>query len=284
MSSTYIELVIAGDALLLEHLVGVLSQLGVEGFWEDGDRLKCYVSEERWSAALHEEIKAVVHLVARSSTSTVPSVAVHSIEDQNWNEQWEKTITPIHVGRFLIAPSWHEAQPGPGEILLAIDPKMSFGTGYHESTRLALRLLEKYIRPGMRLLDVGTGTGVLAIAGVKLGAVDSVGLDIDEWSYANAVENVRLNGVQGIVRIQQGELKDGPAGPFDLIAANIQLNVLVDLLEEMAQRLAPKGVVVLSGLLAQDRELMSAALTAKGFSIIEELTENGWLAIVSHRA
>ena len=155
MPATYKEVAIQSGEEVLERLVALLSQLGFEGFWEDGDTLKCYVNDQRWSPTLRTEIEEVLQLVHSTSRSPLPALTVTTIENVDWNAQWEKTIRPIRVGRrIVIAPSWHPHTPEPGDLVLTIDPKMSFGTGYHESTRLILRLLENTVKTGDRVLDM----------------------------------------------------------------------------------------------------------------------------------
>ncbi len=282
MPSSYVEVEIIADAELVEQLIGILSQIGFEGFWEDGSLLKCYISDIRWSPAMLEEVQTTINRIARPSSTPRPTVAVRNVENKNWNEEWEKTIKPIQVtDRMVIKPTWHEYHAKPSEIVLTIDPKMSFGTGYHETTRLVLRLMEKYVKPGVSLLDIGTGTGVLAIAGVKLGARSAVGIDIDEWSSSNAMENVRLNDVEQQVTIHEMELSSLPPATFDLIAANIQLNVIVPMIPEMAKRLTRGGVVLLSGLLVNDRDEILQRLVEHGFNVREEMRENEWIALAA---
>jgi ribosomal protein L11 methyltransferase len=282
MPPSYIEVEIATDQELVDQLVGILSQLGFEGFWEDGSLLKCYISDQRWSPALNEEVQTTIHRMMRPSSTARPAIVVRTIEGKNWNEEWERTIKPIHVtDRIVIAPTWHTYIPQPDEIVLTIDPKMSFGTGYHETTRLVLRLMEKHLNAGAALLDIGTGTGVLAIAAIKLGAHSAVGHDIDEWSSTNAGENVCLNHVEREVTIHQCELHALPPSRYTAIAANIQLNVIIPLLPDMKARLLPGGVMFLSGLLAVDREEILRRLTEYGFRIVEELSENEWIALAA---
>jgi ribosomal protein L11 methyltransferase len=283
MTSSYVEVEIRANEELVDQLVGILSQIGFEGFWEDGAQLKCYINRNRWSTAMAEEVQTTISRMARSSNTTQPIVSVHLIDDRNWNEEWEKTIKPIQVTeRIVIKPTWHQYDGRPGEIVLTIDPKMSFGTGYHESTRLVLRLIEKHIRPGTSILDVGTGTGVLAIAGIKLGAASGVGVDVDEWSYDNALENIKLNDADHLVRVFKGDLASVPTEQFGMIVANIQLNVIKPMLIEMKDRLILGGTLIVSGLLFQDRDDILEALSAAGFHVIEELRENEWLAIAAH--
>ena len=212
MPKTYIELTVESAEPLDEQVIGLVSQLGFEGFWEDGTSLRCYIATERWDGALLPEVERVLRMAVSSSRTPAPTVHVRTIEEENWNAQWEATIKPIHVtDRIVIAPTWAGYVPAPHEHLILIDPKMSFGTGYHESTRLALLLIQRHIRHRPTVLDVGTGTGILAIAAVKLGARSALGVDTDEWAYQNAVENAALNGVRDTVRILHGDLSVAPA-------------------------------------------------------------------------
>ncbi len=277
-----IEITIPAAEDLRSQLIALLGQLGVEGFWEDGELLKCYVPEARWSAALQDEMRSVVGMIVSPSAHPLPPMHVQTLADRNWNADWEKTIQPIHVTpHIVITPSWHAYAPAPGELVLTIDPKMSFGTGYHESTRLILGLVERHVRAGMTVLDIGTGTGVLAIAALRLGATSAVGCDIDEWSYTNAIENATLNGVADRFTILHGDIAVTPSTPYDLVIANIQRNVLIPLIPAMRSRLKPGGLLLLAGLLLTDREPMTEALAEYGFSICGDYTENEWIALAA---
>jgi ribosomal protein L11 methyltransferase len=279
-----IEVAIEAEEELRDRIVALLGQLGFEGFWEDGSVLRSYISESRWTRAMPDEVERTVNLITRSSRSTRPAITTRRIQEQNWNEEWEKTIRPIHVSeRTVITPSWHPYEAAPGEQVLTIDPKMSFGTGYHESTRLILRLLEQNIRRGDSVLDMGTGTGVLAIAAVKLGAAQATGVDVDEWSYDNACENARLNHVEDRITILHGDITATPAGPFTLILANIQRTVLLDMLPVLVRRLRAGGRLLLAGLLREDREIMMEHLRSEGMTLSGELSENEWIAIAARR-
>jgi ribosomal protein L11 methyltransferase len=279
-----IEVAIEAEEELRDRIVALLGQLGFEGFWEDGSVLRSYISESRWTRAMPDEVERTLNLITRSSRSTRPAITTRRIQEQNWNEEWEKTIRPIHVSeRTVITPSWHPYEAAPGEQVLTIDPKMSFGTGYHESTRLILRLLEQNIRTGDSVLDMGTGTGVLAIAAVKFGAAQATGVDVDEWSYDNACENARLNHVEDRITILHGDISATPAGPFTLILANIQRTVLLDMLPVLVHRLREGGRLLLAGLLREDREIMMEHLRSEGMTLSGELSENEWIAIAARR-
>jgi ribosomal protein L11 methyltransferase len=280
MGSAFIEVQIQADGALRENLAAILGQTGFEGFWEDGTILRCYISENRWTPQMLEEIQSIAATVSRSSSSTAPRIRVASIPDRNWNEEWEKTIRPIEVtDRIVITPTWHTYDSRPDQLVLRIDPKMSFGTGYHETTRLILKLMERHIRVGISLLDIGTGTGVLAIAGIRLGARSAVAVDVDEWSYRNALENLELNGVSDRVRVIQGDITAVPSDAFDMIVANIQLNIIEPILGILRSRLGPGGVMLLSGLLCGDEEQILLSLRQNRIGIKDRLTENEWLAL-----
>lgn len=280
MPATYIEVAIAAPEVLRDNLIGLLGQVGFEGFWEDGDLLKCYINEIRWSPAMRADVEAMVRTLHSPSGSTAPLITVSRIENVDWNAEWEKTIRPIRAGRrIVIAPSWHPHTPGPNDLVLTIDPKMSFGTGYHETTRLTLRMLEDTVKPGDRVLDIGTGTGVLAIAALKLGAASAVGVDVDEWAEMNALENARVNGVADRFTVLRGTLADVPAGRFDVVAANIQRSILVPLMPAMIQRMQPAAFLLLSGLLIGDEEEVTGAALAAGARTVSRESENEWIAL-----
>ena len=280
MSKEYIELQIDGDPTLFDELTALLIQIGFEGFWEEADSLKCYANSDRWNDGVRQNVEQLVGRVAQAHGALLPKIQTNRLVDKNWNEEWEKTIRPIRVtDRIVIAPTWETYQPAAGEIVLTIDPKMSFGTGYHETTRLTLTLLEKHCTTGMTVLDIGTGTGVLAIAATKLGAQSVIGIDNDEWAFSNALENVALNGVDAQVRILSGDLSVVPNQHFDMIVANIQRNVLLEMLSGIQKHLTIAGFLILSGLLYQDKDPMLQATHKHSLEVIEELREGDWIAL-----
>ncbi len=282
MPEEYIQLEVAADPRLFEELVGIMARTGFNGFWEEGSSLRCYIRRDRWSPADLTDLQRLADGIAEAHAAGRPLITLSMIPARDWNAEWEAILRPLRVtDRIVITPSRHAYVPLTGDILIRIDPKMSFGTGYHETTRLILRLLEKRLRGGMRVLDVGTGSGVLAIASIKLGAAGAVALDIDEWACENAVENASLNGVRDKISVIRGELSAIGPNQFDLIAANIQRNVIESLLPQMTLRLAPHGSLLLSGLLLSDEMPMHAALSAAGFTIDASIRENEWLALAT---
>jgi ribosomal protein L11 methyltransferase len=157
---------------------------------------------------------------------------------------------------------------------------MSFGTGDHQTTKICLTFIEKYLKPGMKVLDAGSGTAILGIAAAKLGAEKVIAFDIDEWCYNNGIENTLLNNVNGKVAIEKCELKDIQEKDFDLIIANIQKNILLELADGFIERLKPNGILVLSGLLEVDREAINEKYSTFGFIEIDYLKMDEWIGIV----
>ena len=285
MGRSHIELAIGTETAAFDTMTGALSVEGFEGFWEDGKILRAFIGDDRWNPDRLDVLRETLTRIAGDLSLPPPSLTLTPVTEQNWNRSWEETIRPIRVTeRIVIAPTWHPFTAGPGDIVLTIDPKMSFGTGYHETTRLMLGLLERHLTAGARLLDAGTGTGVIAIAALKLGAASAIGFDIDEWSFANAAENGALNGVSGLFTVRQGDLSAVPETGFDLIAANIQKNVIEEMLPGLVSRLAPAGTLLVSGLLTGDRDSMVATLTGVGLTLADERREGEWIAFAAKRA
>jgi len=279
MNGTTIEISIDLPTGHCDELIGMLSLKGFDSFWEDGSLLKAYLPEDRWT----DETTAAFHVTLASFAAShdipLPHVESKAISPQNWNALWEESIQPIQASeRIIIAPSWRKVSPSSDQIIVVIDPKMSFGTGHHETTRLMLRLLEPRIRPDSTVLDVGTGTGILAIAALKLGARSATGVDIDEWSFDNARENAIANGLAGQFTIVQGELADVAPGQYSLVAANIQRSIIEPLLAKLKSRTTEGGRLLLSGLLDMERNRMLTAFKTHALTVEEELHEQEWIA------
>jgi ribosomal protein L11 methyltransferase len=279
---TYLEVSISATGNQRELLLPTMMELGFQGFEETDTHLKSYIDKSQWDENQFAKLKADLKQLLQT-ISVNAEIQFREIPETNWNAQWEETIEPIEIGEKLaIKPSWSEYNNAGNRIIIQIDPKMSFGTGYHETTRLTLRLLEKYIHGINSMLDVGTGTGILAIAAVKLGASSAWGIDIDEWSIDNAGENIIANDVADKVTIS-----DTPVTSIDrtfrLITANLTLNTNSELLPTFRKLLRDGGTIIFSGLLAADTETMRSRLRAEQFTILEELAENEWIAIAARK-
>jgi ribosomal protein L11 methyltransferase len=267
----FIELIFTHD-LSEDILYAALLDFDIQGVVEDDDGWKVFFTKSTWVSSETDIRKAL------SDFSGGIEFAVRQVEQQNWNEVWEQSITPVKItDNLVIAPSWSDYEPGENELVLIVDPKMSFGTGFHETTRLMLRLLQRWVKAGDRVLDIGTGTGVLAIASVKWGAAHAVGVDIDEWAESNAGENIKRNGVQGHVDIFEGSIERAD-GNFDLILSNITRNDNIELLDAMMSKLNPGGRLVLSGFYSKDEVMMTQACSDRKFQKVAEEIEADWIA------
>lgn len=243
----------------------------------------------------------------------VGPLAVRSLEEEDWANAWKQHYTIQRIGeRTVIVPSWLEYEPRPGDIVLRLDPGMAFGTGLHPTTQLCVGFLEKYVRPGMNTLDLGCGSGILAIAAAKLGA-QVLALDTDPIAVTATRENVGRNAVDGQVRAAVGSLgagnqmghwlyattdsrqpttddlaeKQSSASAeqlsFDLIVANIIARVLAVLAADLAGALKPGGHLISSGIIAEREPEVAAAFAAAGLAPIERRQEGDWVALVHQK-
>lgn len=218
-------------------------------------------------------------------TAGVPLHALRSVKgfevaDQDWLAEWKKGYEPVEVGeRLLIAPSWKRAElENSSRVIVEIDPGMAFGTGTHETTRGCLALLERYWKGGS-LLDVGTGTGILAISAAKLCPGRIVAFDIDPEAIAVAEENARINHVEDEVNFEVNRLSSFLDDSFDLVIANLTADVLTPLANELSSVTRRGGRLITSGILTDQRDQVVEALTPHGYTIIESITDGEWITI-----
>jgi ribosomal protein L11 methyltransferase len=208
-----------------------------------------------------------------------PSMTVTTVPDTDWNENFRRNFTAFRAaGRFIIKPSWEEYQTEKDDIVLEIDPGMAFGTGDHESTRMCLELMQKYMTTGSSVLDVGTGSGILSIAAMKLGASRALALDYDPVSVKVAAENAAANGV--VMEARQSDLlQNADGGPYDVVLANIVADILIRLNRGIAPLLAEGGIYILGGIIEERLKDVTDSLTANGFDIIETRAMAAWRAV-----
>lgn len=260
-------------------LSGLLWEFNITGLLENNDHVSVFISD----IDLAVEAKLNSSLMKLKNENFIESFRVEKeiLEDKNWNEEWEKSREVIRISdRIVIKPTFKNYSAKENEIVLTIDPKMSFGTGEHQTTKLILRLLEKYVYKGIKVLDVGSGTGILAIASIKLGASKAVAVDSDEICLNNCNENCSLNQVVDSVKILTGEIDAVNENDFDLILANIQKNVLIEIAEKLKSRLNKNGFVILSGLLDSDFDVIRNKYYSIGFEIRRIEKEDEWIALV----
>ncbi len=201
------------------------------------------------------------------------------LSEEDWAHSWKKYYKPIKTGnRLVIVPVWETYEAEEGEITVLMDPGMAFGTGTHETTRLCSAMVEKYTKPGCKVLDVGCGSGILAICASKLGASECFACDIDPQAVKVAVENTELNHTPNVKCAVSDLLKQVEAtdGGYDVVVANIVADIIIRLAPDVGQYLADDGVFIVSGIIEERANEVIDALTAAGYTIIDESYENGW--------
>lgn len=202
------------------------------------------------------------------------------VDEEDWSNAWKKYYHPVQVGEHLVVcPSWEAYDRQPDDVVLTLNPGMAFGTGTHDTTRLCMELLEKYITPQDTVLDVGCGSGILAITAALLGANKIIGCDIDEVAVKVAGENAALNGVQDRIAFHQGDLTSQVEGSFQIICANIVADVIIRLSEDAGRYLAKDGIFITSGIIDTREQDVLNALEQNGFQVIERRTSDGWVAL-----
>jgi ribosomal protein L11 methyltransferase len=274
----YKEFLITAEPFNSELLSGVLWESNISGINEEVNCIKVFTDDLSLSL---EELKDRLQKLKNENLLFSFTIEENIYENKNWNEEWEQSINVIEVtNKIVIKPTFRNYNTKPGQVILVIDPKMSFGTGEHQTTKLVLMLLEKYVTTGARVLDVGSGSGILAIASVKLGARHAIALDIDEWCFDNAVENSKLNNVNDSIEVIQGEITDIKESGFDMILANIQKNILIEIAPDIYNRLKPGGIAILSGLLDYDEADIKTEFTALGLKFLELKNLDSWIALV----
>lgn len=215
----------------------------------------------------------------------VPAPAFRVVAEKDWALAWKERMSILHVGRRLvIRPSWLTYFPQPGEIVMQLDPGMAFGTGVHPTTRMCLEALETFVRPGEDVLDLGTGSGILAIAAALLGAGRVMAVDNDLEAVRAAKENAAANGVQRIIEVRSGSLEEAE-GMYHVVVVNILAKTIVELLRGgLAERVYPGGKLILAGLLSDQETEVVRALGQTGVSVLERRQEGDWVCLVGERS
>lgn len=282
----WIEVTITSLSPYQDLLIGQLALFGFEGFLQEDASFSCYAPVAAWNKGMENKLNILLSNFRKEFKGMHFSTGTKTINEKNWNEDWERSIGIVEAtSRIIIKPSWRKLRKrDKKKIVLHIDPKMAFGTGHHETTRLSLALLEEYIRSGATVLDFGSGTGILAIAAVKLGAASALAIDNDPWAVENARENISRNRAARRVKAVEGDRRTLPRRSFDLIVANIDLPTITKSLADLVKRLKLQGTLIISGLLTTDLTNFLNLISHQGVVPLEMLDENEWVAVALVRA
>lgn len=252
-----------------EALLGLLTQFEFESFEENEDHIVGYIH----SKELNEEVK---EQIAQTINLFTDQFQVDEIQPQNWNEIWEASFQPVIVDDFCqIRAEFHPADPSI-RYDLVINPKMAFGTGHHATTYMMIKQMENIDFAGKNVFDFGCGTGILAILASKLGANHIDTIDIEQESYLNTIENSQINQVENVTSIC-GDLSAAPDLKYDVILANINRNILIKYVTPLVERLNNGGVLLLSGVLADDKEMVINTYNQAGLALNICLEREGWI-------
>jgi ribosomal protein L11 methyltransferase len=210
------------------------------------------------------------------------TLTADGVKEEDWAESWKQYYKPIHLGRVTIVPAWEDYTAADGEVIVRMDPGMAFGTGTHETTRLVLRLLEKEIQGGERVMDVGTGSGILAICASKLGAATCAAYDIDPVAVRVAKENAKDNACDNITCAVSDLLAgvDMSVGPYDICLANIVADIILRMAPDVGGCLKTGGKLIVSGIIGSRVNEVRDALSLQGFRMVKEIAENDWRALL----
>ena len=226
-------------------------------------------------------------LTLREALDSVPEavaeVTIRFVAEEDWANAWKQYFKPQRVGkRLVVKPTWEDFDAAPDDLIIQIDPGMAFGTGLHGTTRLCLRALEDAVKPGMRIADVGTGSGILSIAAAHLGAAHVEAVDNDPVAVRVALENVEVNEVGDRVTVRESSVP--PSGTFDIVAANILADVILGMARALFDAVRPGGSLIASGIIDSRASDVATGLTAIGFQIAETMTEGEWVALIARRS
>ena len=248
-----------------------------------GTLVKAY-TEVSETASVSEKLTKDLAVLAENSRGFIDcgslEITKREVDGDDWIEIWRKHFRPIDYGKIVVCPKWIEYEPKAGEEVVYIDSNMAFGTGEHETTSMCIEQIEEYVTPEMTVLDVGTGSGILGISAVKLGAKEAVMTDIDTVAVLSAKHNAEINGVSDRCRIVKADLIDGVEDIADLAVANIMAEILVRLAPGISVQLKKGGILIMSGIIKERIKLVDDAFSAVGFKLVKTVNKGEWYALI----
>ena len=301
MAGNWTKLTVEGNTKQLDDIVAVMSMLdnglmiedysdftlnGMYGDLVDDSILNADKNIVRVSLFVPEEKNLSEYtsfLKERFSTLAIDiKMSFDGMNEEDWAESWKRYYKPIPLGKVTIVPAWEEYTAREGEVIIKMDPGMAFGTGTHETTRLVMKIMQDEIRGGERVLDVGTGSGILSICAVKLGAKSSNAYDIDPVAVKIARENALADGLDNITVGVSDLLRDvdTSCGKYDFCVANIVADIIIRMMPDISAYLTDDAPLILSGIISMRADEVRASIKENGFYVVREERENDWLAIM----
>lgn len=242
--------------------------------------LRAYLPINRTTASRKEQIRLAVDLISR--LCSLSPLEERVIEEREWMESWKNHFSVLRMGRIVVRPSWMEYKAKPRDVVIEIDPGMAFGTGHHPTTNMCLIELDRMVTSGSKVLDVGTGSGILTLAAAKLGAARVLALDIDPIAIKAAKANIKANGLQKIATVKRQAISSGDRldTGFDIVVANLYTKVILSIAETLMAQLVPYGNLIVSGILVTRAQEVQGQLEASGFTLLHMVTDGDWAALV----
>ncbi|WP_433743234.1 50S ribosomal protein L11 methyltransferase [Falsibacillus pallidus] len=269
-----------------EDQFGEIYQLNPDDYPEEGVIVKAYLPVNSFLGETVDEIKqAITNLALFNIDIGLNHVTISEVNEEEWATAWKKYYNPVKISeKFTIVPTWEEYQPvNSDELIIELDPGMAFGTGTHPTTVMCIQALERTVKKGDQVIDVGTGSGVLSIAAAMLGAEKVTALDLDEVAVNSARLNIKLNKVHDIASVAQNNLLNGINQQVDVVVANILAEVILLFTEDAAAAVKPGGYFITSGIIGQKKQMVKDALESAGFTIEETMLMEDWVAIIAKK-
>jgi ribosomal protein L11 methyltransferase len=262
------------------ELLGVLNDPAVTGAWQEQDCVHLYWPGDRCGADTWQGLRRALILLGHPEPEG--AVTINDLADRDWNAQWARLVEPIKIGAVVIRPSWKEVALNPGEIELIIDPKQAFGTGHHATTQLLIEWLQQVVMPADRVLDVGTGSGVLAMVALRLGAAQAVGVDFDLVAIECARDYAEVNRFDARLTLAVGNAQaKQPHDTFEptLVLANLDRQTLLNAADALCRYASGGARLLLSGLLIEQRAEIESAYASHGVYVKAVRERGGWIAL-----
>ncbi|MBT2660752.1 50S ribosomal protein L11 methyltransferase [Bacillus sp. ISL-45] len=269
-----------------EDQFGEIYQLNPDDYPEEGVIVKAYLPVNSFLGETVDEIKEAINsLIIYNIDIGLNKVSISEVNEEEWATAWKKYYNPVKISeKFTIVPTWEDYTPvNTDELIIELDPGMAFGTGTHPTTVMCIQALERTVQPGDRVVDVGTGSGVLSIAAAKLGAGKVEAMDLDDVAVQVAKLNLKLNKVHDVATISQNNLLDGVEEGADIVVANILAEVILRFADDAGKVVKNGGYFITSGIIQQKKEVVKDAMINSGFEIEEIISMEDWVAIISKK-